>query len=388
MITLLILIITYIAFISLGLPDSIMGSSWPVIYQDIGASIEDAGIIFIIVSIGTVLSSFFSDKIIRRLGTGMVTAISVMLTAAALLGNAFGQDFRVFCLLAIPMGLGAGSVDAALNNYVALNYSARHMNWLHCFWAVGAAIGPMIMSHFISGKMTGNWAGGYRIIGFIQLTLALLLFISLPLWKRAEGKLPPETKKKEPVKLGEVLRLPGAIKALIAFFCYCGMESTIGLWGGSFLVMARDLPAETAARVVALFYFGIMIGRFLSGILVAKLNSKKMIRIGEILMIAGLIWILLPGIDWIMYCGFFLIGAGCAPIYPSLIHETPANFGSKYSQAMIGIQMAFAYIGNIIMPPVFGLVGSQIGYGAYPFYLILSLILMTIMAEGTVRRTA
>lgn len=381
-----LLIIIYIAFISLGLPDSIFGSAWPAIHQDLKIAAENAGIIYTIVALGTVISSFFSEKIINRLGTGLVTAVSVLMTAGGLLGISYGHHFIAFCIMAIPLGLGGGSVDAALNNYVALHYSARHMSWLHCFWGVGATVGPTVISFFIAGRFSGGWPMGYRVIGALQLILTLVLFGSLKLWKRTEDNEQRENKKAEAVKLSEVFRLPGVRSALISFFCYCGFESTAGLWGSSFLVAVRNMSAEAAARGVAMFFVGITLGRFLAGFLTIRLNNRTMIRLGELLMAVGLIWLFIPLSGGISNCGFFLIGLGCAPIYPCLIHETPNSFGSRYSQALIGIQMAFAYIGNIILPPIFGFLASRLAYSLLPFYLMLLLLLMTVMSEQNARR--
>ncbi len=387
MITTVLLIIIYMAFISLGLPDAILGSAWPVMYQEIGVPISYAGFIFMIISGGTIVSSFFSEKIISRLGTGLVTFISVLMTAVALFGISFGNHFLFFCVMAVPLGLGAGSVDAALNNYVALHFSARHMSWLHCFWGVGATTGPVIMSLFLNPeKGTGNWQMGYRTIGFIQVALVIVLLISLPLWKKVGGGSEQAETERKPIKTGEVLRLPGAKTILISFFCYCAVESTVGLWGSSFLVMAKGISAEAAARWVAIFYFGITFGRFLSGFLTMKLNNRNMVRLGQTLLAAGVICLFLPLGNGILQVGFFLIGLGCAPIYPSLLHETPVNFGSEYSQAIMGIQMACAYVGSTAMPPIFGFLAAHISYSLLPFYLLLLLLLMVAMVECTVRR--
>ncbi len=386
MITILLIII-YMAFISLGLPDAILGSAWPVIYQEIGVPVSYAGIIFMIISGGTIVSSFFSEKIINRLGTGLVTFISVLMTAAALFAISFGNHFLFFSAMAVPLGLGAGSVDAALNNYVALHFAAKHMSWLHCFWGVGATMGPMIMSLFLNPeKGTGNWQMGYRIIGFIQIALVIVLLISLPLWKKVQSGSQETKGEKSSIRMGEVLRLPGAKTILVSFFCYCAVEATVGLWGSSYLVISKGINAEVAARWVAIYYFGITAGRFLSGFLTMKFNNRNMIRLGQALLAAGVICLFLPLGNNILLAGFLLIGLGCAPIYPSLLHETPVNFGSRYSQAIMGIQMACAYVGSTVMPPLFGVLAAHISHSILPIYLLLLLILMVVMVEASVRR--
>lgn len=384
MITTLLLMIIYMAFISLGLPDSILGSAWPAIYREIGVPDSYAGIIYMIVSGGTILSSFFSHKINSRFGTGLVTLVSVLLTAAALMGISFGNHFFFFCVMAIPLGLGAGSVDAALNHYVALHFAARHMNWLHCFWGVGATGGPVILSFFLNGG--SSWKMGYRTIGTIQFLLAAILLAALPLWKKAEREKEEEKEEKATVTIREAIKLPGAKTILVSFFCYCAIEATMGLWGSSYLVFSKGIAAETAAKGTAVFYFGITFGRFLAGFISMKVGNRNLIRSGEALIAAGMICLLLPMGTFLSQAGFLLIGIGCAPIYPSIIHETPASFGKKYSQALIGIQMACAYLGTILLAPLFGVLASRISFALFPFYLLLLLIFMVVMIEVTVKK--
>lgn len=381
MVLTLLLIIIYISFISLGLPDSLLGSAWPSMYLKIGVPISYAGIVAMIVAGGTIIASFFSERIIRHLGTGKVTAISVLMTAVALLGFSFSNNFIELCIWAVPLGLGAGSVDAALNNYVALHYEAKHMSWLHCFWGIGATTGPVIMSIFL--RNGGAWKLGYRTISIIQFCLVAVLFISLPLWKKVvdESALTEEAQKSS-LKLTELLKLPGAKPALISFFCYCSVETTAGLWGSSYLVIVKGITAETAARWISLFYFGITFGRFLSGFITMKLNQRQMIRLGQLILACGVMILFLPFGKFVLLAGFFLIGLGCAPIYPSLLHETPVNFGSEYSQAIMGIQMACAYVGTTFMPPLFGLLASHISYKLFPVCLGILLLLMIVMVES------
>ncbi|MDR3166231.1 MAG: MFS transporter [Synergistaceae bacterium] len=377
MFTALLLIIIYISFISLGLPDSLLGSAWPSMYNSLNVPLHYAGFISMIVAGGTVVSSVFSEKIIRRLGTGIVTAVSVLMTAVALIGVSLSHVFTALCLFAIPLGLGAGSVDAALNNYVALHYKARHMNWLHCFWGVGASIGPIIMSAFLIRK--NSWNLGYRTIGIIQICLVVLLFISLPLWG---NKKENETAiKNESVKFIRLLRITGVKEVLTAFFCYCSIETVTGLWGSSYLVLAKNISPEIAAQWIALYYTGIMSGRFVSGFITMKLSSRQMIRLGQGIIAGGIIVLVLPFGNYTLLAGFFMIGLGCAPIYPSLIYETPKNFGKEYSQGVIGIQMASAYIGTTLMPPVFGRIASQTNFDLFPIFIGIILILKIITVE-------
>jgi fucose permease len=377
----LLLIIIYIAFISLGLPDSMMGAAWPAMYEGLGVQLSYAGIISMIISCGTILSSFFSGKIIRKLGTGLVTAVSVSMTALAMLGVAVAQDFLWFCICAIPLGLGAGSVDAALNNYVALHYKAMHMSWLHCFWGVGASLGPYIISLYLNDE--NGWIRGFRIVAVIQFTLAAVLFAALPLWKKASSLQYNENVSSDrPLEFKEILKIKGTGYALTAFFCYCSIEATTGLWGSTFLVNAHGIPPATAAKWVSLFYIGITAGRFISGFISMKMDGRKMIRVGQIMIIAGILLLIIPISDITLLLGFFTVGLGCAPIYPSMIHLTPQNFGAENSQSVIGMQMACAYVGSTFMPPLFGLIAQHINAEWYPVYISIFIVLMIIASEN------
>lgn len=380
MILTLLLIVIYLSFISLGLPDSLLGSAWPSMYTILNVPLSYAGIVSMITAGGTIISSFLSAVIVKRLGTGKVTVISVFMTAGALLGVSFTKNFVVLCLLAIPLGLGAGSVDAALNNYIALHYKAKHMSWLHCFWGIGATMGPIIMSLCL--RSDGSWSLGFRVIGIIQFSLVVILFFSLPLWNKVEGKLQQqEVENKTTLKLKQLLRLPGAKETLIAFFCYCALEAMTGLWGSSYLVMVKGISPETAARWISMFYFGITFGRFLSGFMTIKFNNQQMIRTGLFVLTCGVAALFLPFGRVALLTGFFLIGLGCAPIYPSLLHETPVSFGSENSQAIMGIQMGVAYIGSTFMPPLFGWIASQISYRLFPAFIGVFLLLILGMVE-------
>lgn len=374
-----LLAIIYISFISLGLPDALLGSAWPVMHGELGVPVSFAGIVSMIIAGGTIVSSLFSHKLISRLGTGKVTAISVGMTAVALFGFSVTSSFVLLCIWAIPYGLGAGSVDAALNNFVALHYKSRHMSWLHCFWGVGATIGPYIMGHFLTGGQT--WSSGYRFISILQIALTAVLIFSLPLWKKVGSVKAEDQPKHRSLRMKELVRLPGAKPALTAFFCYCALESTTGLWGASYMVINRGMSAETAAKWASLFYLGITFGRFICGFITMKLSDQVMIRMGQGTAALGILLLLMPFGNTVMCIGFVMIGVGCAPIYPSLLHETPANFGADLSQAIMGMQMACAYIGSTFMPPLFGLIADHIDIKLYPFFLIVFVVLMVVAVE-------
>lgn len=374
----LLLVIIYIAFISLGLPDSLLGTAWPEAYKELGVPVSMAGFLYAVVSFGTIMSSLYSGRVIRRFGTGVTTTVSVAMTAAALLGFSIAPNFGTLFLLAIPLGLGAGSVDAALNSFVALHYQARHMNWLHSFWGIGASLGPAIMSYYLTH---GSWRSGYSAIGWIQAVLVVILIGALPLWKRFSSASKADKNTDRFLSIGELLKMKGAKPVLIAFFCYCAVEVTAGLWGSSFLVLTKGISPEMAASWVSLYYFGITFGRFLSGFLTLRISNKNLIRLGQGLIVAGILLLLFVSADWLLLCGFFTIGLGCAPIFPSLIHDTPENFGQEAFQSFMGLQMACAYIGMTVMPPLFGLLGENLSMGLLPFYLLIITLVMIAMVE-------
>lgn len=380
-----LLIVIYASFISLGLPDSLLGTAWPSMYSALNVPVSYAGIISMIVSGGTIISSLNSDRMIARLGTGRVTAISVLLTAVALLLFSVCPDFYVLCLLAIPLGLGAGGVDTALNNFVALHYKARHMSWLHCFWGIGATAGPIVMGLTLSKYQ--SWALGYQVIGVIQLALVAVLFITLPLWEKARGQ-GADGAETRPVHLPvrQLIALPGVKAAMGAFFLYCAVETTLGLWGASFLVFARGIGKETAAAYISLYYLGITSGRLLSGFISMRFHQRQMIKMGESLLALGIVTLLAARAGWLLAAGLFLIGFGCAPIFPSMLHETPVNFGKAHSQQIIGFQMACAYMGTTLMPPLFGLIAANVSYSLLPFVLALYCLCLVILTEALNRR--
>ena len=401
--TQLLLAIIYLAFISLGLPDSLLGSAWPTMYIQFDVPISYAGIISMIISAGTIISSLQSDRLTKKLGTGKVTAISVAATAVALFGFSFSHSFWALCLWAIPYGLGAGSVDASLNNYVALHYESRHMSWLHCMWGVGATAGPYIMG--IALSMGQGWNMGYRYIGIIQVVLTAVLVFSLPLWKGRKSTTEnlqnaemeqllenasekADTTAEKALSLREILKIAGAKEVMLCFFCYCALEQTAGLWASSYLTLHKGVSSETAAIFASLFYIGITVGRAISGFITMKLNDTQMVRLGQSIIVLGIMAMVLPGSNVLALAGLILIGLGCAPIYPCVIHSTPAHFGADKSQAIIGVQMAFAYIGILAMPPLFGVLASRISVALLPCYLFAILVVMVVMHELLTKKTA
>lgn len=376
----LLLAIIYLAFISLGLPDALLGSAWPVMQTQMNVPMSFAGIIYMIISGGTIVSSLLSDRMTKRFGAGLVTAASVLMTALALFGFALSGSFWILCILSIPYGLGAGAVDAALNNYVAQRYTSRHMNWLHCSWGIGASIGPYIMGHCLTGGQT--WNSGYQTVAIIQITITALLFLSLPLWKKQKTATPDDNRHSPTLKLSQIIKIKGVKFILPAFFAYCALECTAGFWASNFLVIQKNISPEIAAAYGAYFYLGITAGRFLCGFISNKIGDRNMIRIGIAVMITGIAAVWLPGTpDWLCLNGLIVIGFGCAPVYPSIIHSTPANFGKENSQAIIGVQMASAYVGTTTMPPLFGIIANNISIALYPAFLLALAVVVMAMTE-------
>lgn len=383
----ILLVIIYVAFISLGIPDSILGSAWPSMYEFLNVPVGSAGIITMIIAACTIISSLCSNFLNKKMGTGNVMVVSVAITAAALFGFSKSTHFYQLCLLGIPYGLGAGSVDAALNNYVALHYKSRHMSWLHCFWGIGTMIGPIVMSNFIQNG--GIWSQGYKAISIFQLVLVMILALSLPLWKKAQNQYVDTTSNQdkndapaEEKNLLSVLGVKGVKTAVLTFLCYCAVESTTGLWASTYMVIARGIDINIATRWAMMFYAGITAGRFLSGFVSEKLGDKKLICLGYTIILLGIVLLFLP-IDnkWIVCSGFVMTGFGCAPIYPSLIHQTPINFGKQNSQLLIGLQMACAYTGSTFMPPLFGLLVQKISVSVLPVFVLVFLALLVICNE-------
>ena len=381
----LLLAVIYLAFISLGLPDGLLGSAWPVMYQELNVPVSYAGVVSMIIAAGTIVSSLQSDRLTLKFGPAIVTAVSVGTTALALLGFSVSRSFWLLCLLAIPYGLGAGSVDACLNNYVALHYSSRHMSWLHCMWGVGASVGPYIMGAALTGGF--GWPSGYRWVGLIQIALTAVVVFSFPLWEKRPDVEAAQQNNKKPVAmpLGQVIALPGAKAIMITFFCYCAMETTAGLWASSYLVLARGIDAETAARFASLFYLGITIGRAFCGFIANRFPDVTMIRAGQSVILLGVICMLLPFHNLFPLCGLVIIGLGCAPVYPCIIHSTPEHFGAQNSQALIGVQMASAYTGSCLMPPVYGFLSGLLTPRLLPWFILVIVVLMILMHERLLR---
>ena len=376
----LLLALIYVSFISLGLPDSLLGSAWPQMQESLGVSLSLGGVISFLITASTILSSLVSHQVIQRFGTGAVTMCSVAMTALALFGFSLSNSFLALCLWAIPYGRGAGSVAAALPNFVALHCKAKHMSWLHCFWGIGATGGPYIMGLCLSRGI--GWQAGYRTISFLQMALTLILLLSLPLWKKQELPLSGgETVRPQTPQWGKLLKRPGVKAALTAFFFYSALELTTGLWGSSYMVAVRGISPETAAKWISLFYLGITAGRFFSGFLTLRFSDDAMVRLGEGTAIVGILLILLPLHNLFLCLGLILTGLGCAPIYPSLLHATPQRFGKSLSQSLMGTQMAISYLGSTTMPPVSGFLSEKISMGLYPILLLVFALCMTILTE-------
>lgn len=380
----ILLVIIYLSFISLGLPDALLGAAWPIMSQEFTVPLSYAGGISLIIAIGTVISSLLSDRLTKWLGAGKVTAFSVMMTAAAIFGFSVSDQFWQLCLWSIPYGLGAGSVDASLNNYVALHYASRHMSWLHCMWGLGASIGPYIMGIALTGGM--GWNQGYGIIAIIQIVLSAVIFLSLPLWKKRKDEPTANGERAKPLTMKQILAIRGAKDVMVAFFCYCALEQTCILWGSSYFVLHNGLDEETAASLASLYMLGLTFGRFLNGFLTYKINDTNLIRLGEGIIALGILVMFLPLGHVSTMIGLTLMGLGSAPVYPCIIHSTPDHFGEENSQALIGVQMASAYIGICCMPPLFGVLANHIGVSFLPWYIAGILLVMTFMSEGLNRK--
>ncbi len=396
----LLLAIIFLSFVSLGLPDAALGAAWPVMYPDLGAATGAAGSVSLVVTAGTIVSSLLSGPVIRRFSTGLVNLISTLLTGLALLGYAWSPSLPWLLIFAVPLGLGAGSVDAALNNYVALHYQAHHMNWLHSFWGLGAMVSPVILARLIA--TTASWRTGYRILAAIQLTLGVILLLTLPVWRKVSRQKPAKTISAEQIevttsggglslqdevvpsawqpeaearKMRMLLGKKGLVMTLLAFFMYCGAEISIGLWGATCLVQVRGLPVERASLLVASYFAGIMAGRFLSGFLTFRWSTPLLIRTGILLSLCGVLLIAFAGAPLMLQAGFILVGLGFAPVFPGMVHETPLRFGDERSQSIIGFQMAAAYVGSLLFPPAIGWAS-----GRYSLRILLPVVTLAIVA--------
>lgn len=380
----LLLIIIYVAFISLGLPDSVLGAAWPAMRPDFAAPLDAAGYLFMVVACGTIISSLASGKLLKRFGVGKVSLVSATMTAVALLGFHFAPSLLWLVLCAVPLGLGAGAIDAGLNDFVARHYKAHHMSWLHSFWGVGATSGPIIMAFFIDTQ--DSWRNGYLAIAIIQFSLVVIYSLSLPLWKKVENaqKKPVveqvETDKPEKQSTSKPLQIKGVKFALLSFFFYCSAEAAVGLWGSSYLVNVKDISPSVAAKWISFYWVGITIGRFITGFVTLKINNNHLIRAGQIIALSGAILLLLPLPIPFALAGLLLIGLGFAPIFPCMLHETPARFGTNHSQSIMGYQMATAYTGTTFMPPLLGFIATQTSIAIFPIFILL-LIVMVLMAS-------
>ena len=375
----LLLAIIYISFVSLGLPDALLGAAWPIMQVELSVPVSYAGGISLIIAIGTVISSLQADRLIKWLGTGKIMVISVAMTALAIFGFSVSTAFWQLCLWAIPYGLGAGSVDASLNNYVAIHYASRHMSWLHCMWGLGASIGPYIMGMALTGGL--SWNMGYGIISALQVILTAVLLFSIPLWKKQRGDEQADVSKAPPLTLKQIVRISGAKEVMLAFFCYCALEQTAILWGSSYLVVHDGMQEEVAASLASLYLIGLTLGRGLNGFLTYKINDTNLIRLGQGIIALGIVIMVLPLGAMASFAGLILTGFGSAPIYPCVIHSTPARFGEKNSQALIGVQMASAYVGICVMPPLFGILARYITASLLPWYMGAILLVMVLMCE-------
>ena len=369
----LLLAVIYLAFISLGLPDSMLGSAWPSMFVDFGVPVSYAGIVSAIIALGTIFSSLFSDRVTSFLGASKTTAISSAITALSLLGFALSTEFWMICIISIPYGLGAGSVDAALNNYVSLHFSSKHMNWLHCMWGLGAAIGPFVMGNVLTRGF--NWSTGYTVVSVTQLVIAFLLFLSLPIWKKPSVVAQSE-EEHQPIPLKSIVKIQGVKAVMITFFCYCALEQTLGQWAGSYFYGYLNMGMDTSASLAAVYYLGITVGRLVNGFLTIRFSDRTLVRGGMVGIGLGIVVMLLPVGLYGAVAGIVLVGLGSAPIYPCIIHSTPAIFGEERSQAVIGIEMASAYVGFCVMPPLFGLLADFVGIWCLPLVLLGILFVM------------
>ena len=375
----ILLAIIYAAFISLGLPDALLGAGWPVMQPEFGVPVSWMGAVALLISVCTVVSSLLSDRITRKLGTGLVTAVSVAMTAIAIVGFATSTSYWHLCLWAIPYGMGAGSIDTCLNNYVAIHYSGKHMSWLHCMWGLGAATGPYVMSAAIA--FANNWRIGYWSIGLLQIILSVCLFASLSIWKKAKEDTQEEIEQGEPLSLKQIFSMPGAKALVLTFFCYCAMEQTAGQWASTYFFGHFGLKEELCALFASMYYSGITVGRFINGFLTISFSDRTLVRVGTAMIISGLLIMLIP-VSWIFaVLGMLLIGLGSAPVYPCIIHATPAFFGAANSQAVIGVEMASAYVGICVMPPIFGYVAELTGIWILPVFLLAITVVMLLCHE-------
>ena len=385
-----LLVVIYVAFIGLGLPDTILGAAWPLMRQDLNTPISAAGILSIIVSIGTIISSLLTPKFLRILGTGKLVAYSIALTAIASIGYYLAESFNILCLWAIPMGIGAGAVDVAMNNFAAVYLESKHTNWLHASWGIGATLSPAILSGSI---MLGfGWRGAYELVAILLAVIFAMVLISLPLWRKIETNgainkapaitpnTPANKNNAETLSFREALRVPGMKLSFLTFFFYSALEISTGLWCGTYLTACGFKP-ETGALCVSLMFASVMIGRIISGFFAIKFTDHRLIYAGIFIVAAGCLVLSLPLPLWMLPVCICLLGLGCAPVYPSLIHATPARFGEALSSRAISIQLAGSYVGSILMPPAFGLVAAKFSVHLWPISLsvFVGLLLLCVL---------
>lgn len=374
------ILIIYATFISLGLPDSLLGVAWPNMVGEFHVAHSAAGIISMTIAICTIISSLQTARIAKKIGTGKLVLGSVLLTAIGLIGFAFTQHYFLLIVAALPLGFGAGAIDTSLNEYVAVNFRAHHMNWLHAFWGVGATLGPIIMGAVLNNN--SSWRNGYWIIGGIQLILVIMLFLSLPLWKQDKQKVSGESEKST-ISFGTVLREPGVILSLLSFAFYVGIEATVGLWGSSYLIEVKTLSAATASFMISIFFASLTVGRIVSGFITFWLSNQKLLLFSEISLLIGILTTAF-GTGSVLYGGFILIGFGCAAIFPTMLHETPRRFGEGNSGTIMGLQVAFGYVGVTVLPPLLGVMLQGFSMNLFPIFLVVyGLILLgaTIVIE-------
>ena len=376
-----LLVVIYVAFIGLGLPDTILGAAWPLMHPDLSVPISAAGILSIIASIGTIISSLLTPKFLRILGTGKLVAYSIALTAIASIGFGFADSFGALCLWAIPMGIGAGAVDVAMNNFAAVYLESKHTNWLHASWGIGATLGPSLLSlSIMAGK---GWRGAYEIVAILLAVIFALILVSLPQWKKLEANSPTQTVSgptKHSLSFREALRVPGMKLSFLTFFFYSSLEISTGLWCGTYLTACGFKP-EVGAIVVSLMFASVMVGRIISGFFAIKFTDHRLIYAGIFIVAAGCLVLSLPLPLWMLPVCICLLGLGCAPVYPSLIHATPARFGEALSSRAISIQLAGSYVGSILMPPAFGLVAAKFSVHLWPISLsvFVGLLLLCVL---------
>lgn len=376
----LLIAVIYLIFISLGLPDSLLGSGWPAMHAAFSVPSSYAGYVSMAISFMTIISALLSPIMIKRFHTKWIVIVSIFLTVMGLIGFSISTSYAMLFVFAVPYGMGAGAIDASVNHYVANNYSGSVMNFLHCFYGVGAVISPNIMAVALS---KASWNEGYRWTAYIQIFILLICIISLPLWKKNESD--SNKQEEEVAGIREALKRPGVVLTLIAFFAYCSGEATCFLWTSSYFAGVKEgLTDHLIASFGSLIFGGLMLGRLISGFVSNRLGDRMLIRIGIFVEVVGILLVMIPVASFIPAAiGFVIIGTGMGPVYPAIQHMAPTNFGERYSAAVIGLQIASAYMGSTFMPMIFGNIQEKIGIGIMPFYLLIFAVLNIWMLERT-----